>query len=173
MITSIRFALTGFTLPGFALTLACVGLICLPAVAAEPEATAEKNDIPEGHSYHGDTFNEGPRQAAVLMEGMGNVVFPASTSNAQAQRFINQGVAQLHGFWYYEAERSFRQAATLDPDCAISYWGMALANVNNRKRAQGFIKQAVKRRDNASPREQMFIDAWSQALDRSGKTEVS
>ncbi len=98
------------------------------------------------------------------MEGMGNVVFPASTSNAQAQRFINQGVAQLHGFWYYEAERSFRQAATLDPDCAISYWGMALANVNNRKRAQGFIKQAVKRRDNASPREQMFIDAWSQAL---------
>ncbi len=32
----------------------------------------------------------------------------------------------------------------------MNYWGMALANVNNRKRAEGFIEQAVKRRDSAT-----------------------
>ena len=133
-----------------------------PAVAtaaATDGAQKEKAELQAGHSMHGETFNEGPRQAAYLMEGMSNIEFDVSTSNGDAKKFFRQGVAQLHGFWYYEAERSFRQAATLDPNCAMCYWGMALANVNNRKRAEGFIDQAVKRRDSASPREQMYIDA--------------
>ncbi|HAL70993.1 MAG TPA: hypothetical protein DCP71_04385, partial [Verrucomicrobiales bacterium] len=67
-----------------------------------------------GHSLHGEAFNEGPRQAAVLMPGTGKVDFKISTKNAEAQKFFNQGVGQLHGFWYYEAERSFRQVALLD-----------------------------------------------------------
>ena len=112
-----------------------------------------------GHSAHGETFNEGPRQAAVLIDGCGKVSFPATTRSTEAQQFINQGVGQLHGFWYYEAERSFRQAATLDPACAIAYWGCAMANVNNEKRAAGFIAEAMKRKDKASKREQAWITA--------------
>ena len=112
-----------------------------------------------GHSAHGETFNEGPRQAAVLIEGCGKVSFPATTKSTMAQQFVNQGVGQLHGFWYYEAERSFRQALTLDPDCAIAYWGCAMANVNNEKRAAGFIAEATKRKDKASKREQAWIAA--------------
>ena len=81
-----------------------------------------------------------------------------------AQKFINQGVGQLHGFWYFEAERSFRQAAAMDPDCATAYWGMAMANYNNAKRGKGFIKEAMDRRDKASDREKMYIEALSKYL---------
>jgi len=127
----------------------------------QSEVTAKDNeaDVRAGHSTHGETFNEGPRQAAYLMEGMGNVKFEVSTSQPETQKFFTQGVAQLHGFWYFEAERSFRQAAKFDPNCAMCYWGMSLANVNNRKRAEGFINEAVKHKANASPREQMYIEA--------------
>lgn len=112
-----------------------------------------------GHSWHGEAFNEGPRQQAVLMEGCGKVSFPVSVKQAEAQAFFNQGVGQLHGFWYYEAERSFRQVAMLEPDCAMAYWGCAMANVNHENRAAGFMKEAIKRRANADQREQGWLDA--------------
>ncbi|MEO8268617.1 MAG: redoxin domain-containing protein [Aureliella sp.] len=119
-----------------------------------------RDDIAAGHSFHGEAFNEGPRQAAYLMPGLGRVDFPVSTTSQLAQRFINQGVAQLHGFWYYEAERSFRQAAVLDPDCAMCYWGMAQANVENRSRARDFIAQAASRSEAATHREQLYIASF-------------
>ena len=129
---------------------------------ANAEATSES--IPAGHSYHGEAFNEGPRQAAVLMEGMGKVDFPSSAKKEQTRNFINQGIAALHGFWYLEAERSFRQAAQLEPDLAICYWGMAEANTNNLDRARKFIKQAMERKEQASQREKMLIEATDEFL---------
>lgn len=123
-------------------------------------AVEAKTVAGQGHSYHGEVFNDGPRQAAYLMDGLPKINFPATTSDPLAQQFINQGVAQLHGFWYYEAERSFRQAAKLDPACAIAYWGMAMANVENLKRARAFIAQAVQRKASISRREQMYIEAY-------------
>ncbi len=142
---------------------------------AEPSdpAQATTEEILEGHSSHGEVFNEGPRQAAYLMPGLGRVDFPVSTTQPLAQRFFEQGVAQLHGFWYYEAERSFRQAAVHDPDCAMCYWGMAQANVENRQRARDFIAQAIKRREAATHREQLYIDAFQRFLrdeDEHGKS---
>lgn len=110
-----------------------------------------------GHSLHGETFNEGPRQAAVLTPGMGKVSFPISTKNAEAQKFFDQGVGQLHGFWYYEAERSFRQVAALDPECAMAYWGMAMANVNNEARANAFTEKARSLKEKATASEKLWI----------------
>src|SRR5262245_53773587 len=86
-----------------------------------------------GHSHLGESFNEGPRQGARLLPGQGNVHFSVTSQNAEVQKFVEQGIGQLHGFWYWEAERSLRQAAALDPNCGIAYWGMAMANVNNRE----------------------------------------
>lgn len=110
-----------------------------------------------GHSAHGEAFNEGPRQAAVLIPGTGKVSFPITTTHKDAQAFFNQGVGQLHGFWYYEAERSFRQVAVLDKDCAMAYWGMAMANVNNDKRAREFVKKAVALKAKAGAEEKLWI----------------
>lgn len=115
-------------------------------------AATPANERAAGHSYHGEAFNEGPRQAAYLMGGTGNVSFPVTTKVPDAQKFVDQGIGQLHGFWYFEAERSFRQAAALDPDCAIAYWGMALANINNETRGRKFLTEAISRKDKASPR---------------------
>ena len=117
------------------------------------------NEVLAGHSYHGEFLNEGPRQAAYLMGGTGHVNFPVTTENELAGKFIEQGVGQLYGFWYLEAERSFRQAAALDPDCAMAYWGMAMATIGNEKRSKGFIAEAVKRKDKVSERERMYIEA--------------
>ena len=128
------------------------------AIAGESAGDGEKKVL-EGHSYHGEAFNEGPRSSANLMKGMGRVRFPVTTSAQEAQLFFTQGVAQLHGFWHFEAERSFRQAAMLDPDCAMAYWGMAVANRGNTERAKGFIAEAKKRQAKAGKREQLWIDS--------------
>ncbi|MEC9330820.1 MAG: peroxiredoxin family protein [Verrucomicrobiota bacterium] len=126
---------------------------------AAKQAESEEKSLPEGHSFHGEAFNEGPRQKAYLMKGMGRVRFPITTNKQEAQLFFTQGVSQLHGFWHFEAERSFRQAAMLDPNCAMAYWGMAVANRNNVERAKKFINSAKEHRKNASKREKLWIDS--------------
>ncbi len=127
-----------------------LSVLALPAQAADP--------LP-GHSVHGEAFNEGPRQEAHLMGGTGTLSFPVTTKSKAAQQFFTQGVGQLHGFWYYEAERSFRQAAKFDPDCAMAYWGMAMANVNNAQRAKGFLAKATALKDKTDYREKLWIGA--------------
>ncbi len=129
-------------------------LFSFPVFSAEKET----DEIKAGHSSHGEVFNEGPRQAAVLIPGTGDVKMEVTTISGEAQKFFNQGLGQLHGFWDFEAERSFRQVAAIDPDCAMAYWGMAMANFKNDTRGKGFIEKASALRDKASPHEQMWID---------------
>jgi peroxiredoxin len=143
------------------LAVVCLGL----ALTARAD-----HDTPAGHSLHGEAYNEGPRQQAHFMPGMGGVHFPITTRNALAQKFFDQGIGQLHGFFYFEAERSFRQVVALDPFCATAYWGMAMANVNNAKRAKEFIQTAEKYQAGVSPREQQWIAALA-AFHRDDKRE--
>jgi peroxiredoxin len=130
-----------------------------PSEAAKPADTRTPAGPLPGQSHHGEVFNEGPRQRAYLMAGMPKINFPVTTKVPEAQAFINQGVGQIHGFWYYEAERSFRQAALLDKDCGIAYWGMALANIENAERGKKFMAECVKHKAGLSERETMYIDA--------------
>ena len=95
------------------------------------------------------------------MGGTGNVQFPVTSKNPLVQKFIEQGIGQLHGFWYVEAERSFRQAAALDPDCGIAYWGMAVANRSHEPRARKLALEAARHKAGLTGREQMYIDALS------------
>ncbi len=132
--------------------------------AAGEQGADKQADVLAGHSYHGEVFNEGPRQSAYLMAGTGRVHLPITTENERVQKFFDQGVGQLHGFWYFEAERSFRQAAAIEPGCAMAYWGMAMANHENEKRARGFIDEAIERREGISRREQLWIDGYAAYL---------
>lgn len=134
----------------------CLGLCSTSLAFAEEPAPPARAP---GHSVHGEAFNEGPRQKARLIGGTGKVFLEITTKSPEAKAFFDQGLGQLHGFWYFEAERSFRQAAMLDPDCAMAYWGMTLANVNNEERARKFAGEASKRKDKVSPREQRYIAA--------------
>lgn len=125
---------------GYAMLIAAAGLVfsaSLQAGAQEPvKPTASATEAnpavpPPGHSLHGEAFNDGPRRAAHIIPGMGKVHFPVTTTKPDAQKFVDQGVAQLHSFYYFESERSFREAARIDPRCAMAYWGMAMSNINN------------------------------------------
>lgn len=142
---------------------------CDEPIKPTPSASEANPAIPApGHSVHGEAFNDGPRKSARILPGMGKVHFPATTPKPQAQAFIDQGVGQLHSFYYYEAERSFRQAAKIDPDCATAFWGMAMANSFNLKRARGFVAEARKRAGKASRREVLYLDALEAAVKESG-----
>ena len=151
-----------------------------PAIAQEPTrptapASSTNPAVPAaGHSIHGEAFNDGPRRKATLVPGMGKVDFPVTTASPEARTFITQGVAQLHSFYYLEAERSFRQAALIDPACPMAYWGMAMANVNNARRAKGFLKEAKAKAALAriTRREQLYLDALD-ALYKEGGDDKS
>tara|TARA_B100000963_G_scaffold358759_1_gene384203 strand:+ start:287 stop:2692 length:2406 start_codon:yes stop_codon:yes gene_type:complete len=148
-------------------------LVALLATALFAEQQDDDATVPAGHSAHGEAFDEGPRQRAYLMKGMPKVNFPVTTKKPKCQAFFNQGLGQLHGFWNLEAERSFRQAAVIDPACAMAYWGMARANLGNEKRAKGFIAEAVMRKGSASPREVKHVDALAKYVNtpKEKKTE--
>lgn len=137
----------------------CTFVVVAVSVSSLRAEEPAKSEPAPGHSAHGETFNEGPRQQARLMGGTGRVSLKISSTVENVQAFFDQGLGQVHGFWYFEAERSFRQAAALDPNCAMAYWGMALANINNEGRAKSFIAEALKRKDKASSRERKYIEA--------------
>jgi tetratricopeptide (TPR) repeat protein len=95
---------------------------------------------------------------AQLMEGYGKAQLAITTKSVEAQKFFNQGLALLHSFWYYEADRSFERAAQLDPECAMTQWGIAMAAVNDKRRDEA-IKRAKELSAKASEREQLYINA--------------
>ncbi len=154
--------------------LLLLGFLAVPIAGPAqdaPEAGGGGDDggVPAGHSYHGEAFNEGPRQKAYLMGTTGRVHFPVTVGDPLAQKFFDQGVGQLHGFWYFEAERSFRQVAAIDPECAMAYWGMAMANWENEERARGLIAEAVERKESATRRERLWIESLERYLDDKGE----
>ncbi|MBI2685474.1 MAG: hypothetical protein HYX27_04095 [Acidobacteria bacterium] len=76
---------------------------------------------------HCAVVSEGaPPLPAKLLEGQGKIDFPITSSSTEAKRFFEQGVAQMHSFWAREAERSFLQAAQLDPSAPMPWWGVAM-----------------------------------------------
>lgn len=68
-----------------------------------------------------------PPLPAKLLPGMGETDMAVTTRSDEARKFFNQGVSQVHSFWFLEAERSFLQAATLDPDMAMAWWGISIS----------------------------------------------
>jgi peroxiredoxin len=142
------------------LSLSFAILVCATSLADDGphDPNAKPDALVPGHSQHAEVFNEGPRQAAYLMPGMPKTKFPVTTSNPQAQQFVEQGVGQLHGFWFFEAERSFRQAAALDKNCGMAYWGMAMANIDNADRARKLMAECQKHKTGLTERETMYID---------------
>ncbi len=69
-----------------------------------------------------------PSLPAKLLTGQGDIHFAITTSNPEAQKFFDQGLSQMHSFWAVEAERSFLQAAQLDPDAPMPWWGVAMVS---------------------------------------------
>lgn len=141
-----------------------IRLILLPLLMTCLSAQdADNTIIPEGHSHNGHAFNEGPRQAGPLMKSCGNVQLPITSVWNKGQAYFNQGLRQLHGFWYYEAERSFRAILANDDKCLMAYWGLSQANYENEKRAKAFIDKAAELLKNEDLKIQPHEKAYVQA----------
>src|SRR5262249_14909056 len=66
--------------------------------------------------------------------GLSSFTRKITTSSPDAQSYFTQGLCFLYAFNHDEAIRSFEQAAKIDPNCSMAYWGIAIANgphINN------------------------------------------
>ena len=113
------------------------------------------------------TASAAERQPAPL----GPVTYKITTASAPAQTYFDQGLRLAYAFNHGEAQRAFRKAQKLDPECAMCFWGEALVlgpNINlpmpDDAVAPAFAaaQKARTLAGNASPREQALIAALAQ-----------
>ena len=62
-----------------------------------------------------------------FFEGLGSYTRTITTTSPETQKYFNQGLNFVFGFNHGAAIRAFQAAETIDPDCAMAHWGVALA----------------------------------------------
>ena len=123
------------------------------------DASIDRNDLIE-------------KAGAPLLNGLGSHSFTISSKVEGVQDYFNQGLIMAYAFNHAESIRSFKAAQKLDPNCAICFWGEALAlgpNINvtsdgkaimsPQERLDAFERtnKAMSLIEFASPKEKDFI----------------
>ena len=72
------------------------------------------------------TATNGGAPHAVLIDGLGTYSRRISTKSEMAQKFFNQGLRLVYGYYSPEAAASFREAIRYDNNNPMPYWGLAL-----------------------------------------------
>ncbi len=106
---------------------------------------------------------------------LGNHSRTISTSSPEAQIWFDRGLIWTYGFNHEEAVKCFQKALEHDPECPMTYWGIAYAGgPNYNKQWYKFIEadlietlarcyaatqKAVELLDRATPAEQALIKA--------------
>jgi tetratricopeptide (TPR) repeat protein len=103
-----------------------------------------------------------------MWAGLGSITYKITTANERAQAYFDQGLRLAYAFNHGEAERAFRMAQKLDPDCAMCFWGEAFVlgpNINLPMQEDAIApafaaaQKAKVLAAKASPREQALIAA--------------
>lgn len=150
----------------------CVTLIAFRQItfAQSPAVPAAPNHV----HYKQSAEQDKPSPTGALaprLQNLGKHQFPVTTKSKEAQLFINQGLNLAYAFNHAEAGRAFREAARLDPDSAMAYWGEALVlgpninapmDPNNEAKALEVIQKALALKSKVSAREQAYIDALAE-----------
>ena len=127
------------------------------------------------HDHHGaaaaaPATMPAPKLPAPLFDDLGNLHHKITTGSDLAQKYFDQGLRLAYSFNHKEAHRSFEAAATIDPNCAMAYWGKAYVlgpNINKPMddadvpKAYEAIQKAVSLKDKVSEKERAFIDAMA------------
>jgi tetratricopeptide (TPR) repeat protein len=161
------------------------GAVPLSALATEWRSGAVSQRNRHGHIGHQAVHNHHAMQEvsggaassaspgadiSPLLGNLGSHHHPITTSSELAQRYFDEGMILTFGFNHGEAIRSFRDAITLDPSCAMCHWGVALAlgpNINAAMEpavvpdALAALEKAIELAPAASPAEQVYIKALS------------
>jgi len=115
------------------------------------------------HQHNAKTADSVP-----LFDNLGTHHHKISTKVPLAQRYFDQGLRLVYAFNHEEAVRAFKEAARLDPNCAMAYWGVGLAlgpNYNlpldpeRNRAAYAATQKAVKFAPKASAAERAYIAA--------------
>jgi tetratricopeptide (TPR) repeat protein len=131
----------------------CSAALCGVGLAQQQQQAKDNTQI-----CHIPSATKASTKPAELVAGYGKVHLAITTKSPEAQKFFDQGLALLHSFWGYEADRSFERAAQLDPDCAMAQWGIAMAAVNETRR-DAAIKRAKELAAQVSEKEKLYIAA--------------
>jgi hypothetical protein len=119
---------------------------------------------------------DGSAQQAPPAGHLGKVDFATSCA-AEVQPVLEKGLALMHSFQYTESEKTFAEAATRAPKCAMAHWGKAMATYHQiwdfpddkiLKNGRKEIEKAQKLRP-ALPREQDFINAAASFFQKKSK----
>jgi len=132
-------------------------LIAVLALAAIGACTAHHGRAPDK-----------TETAVVLFENLGTHHHPVTTTSPQAQRYFDQGLRLIWAFNHDEATRAFQEAAQVDSDCAMAWWGIALAagpnyndsgNRERDRRAHDALEKALASKSAVTDAERAYIDA--------------
>jgi tetratricopeptide (TPR) repeat protein len=66
-----------------------------------------------------------PAPKVIAEFGKGHIA--VSSSSDKAAEHVVQGISRLNTSWDFEAYRHFCEAAKLDPDCLMAYWGITIS----------------------------------------------
>jgi hypothetical protein len=98
--------------------LAAGAIIVMAALAALMPAVSSRGDSTRPSPPAVAAKPAAPKMP--LYAGLGPVHHPVTTSSPLAQKYFDQGLAFTYGFNHDEAERSFEQAAQIDPNMAMA-----------------------------------------------------
>jgi tetratricopeptide (TPR) repeat protein len=129
----------------------------------------------------GQHFLPAEVKPVALLEGLGKHQHPVATTNAEAQRFFDQGLTLLYAFNHDEAARSFRRATELDGKLAMAWWGVALAqgpnynlpevDANQVKAAYEALQSALRLANDAPEHERDYIKALAERYSADPKAD--
>ena len=112
----------------------------------------------------------GKAAGAPLFDDLGDYHYAVTTRSPLAQRYFDQGLTLTYAFNHPEAIRSFEEAARLDPNCALAWWGVALnygPNINKPMdkgdvpKALEALRKAREAARSASDKERGLVEALS------------
>jgi hypothetical protein len=135
--------------------------------ACRPSTPADQNaaEAPEAAAAVSEP-ESAPRTR--LLDDLGDLHHPITTGSELAQRYFDQGLVLTFGFNHEAAIDAFREATRLDPQCAMCFWGIALAygpNINApmgpeaAQEAWAALREARRLAPGASDAERAYIEA--------------
>jgi len=157
--------------------VACIAMALAGALHAASGAAHTSN--PDVRPAEKSPQHAAPAVAARLLEGMGDYRFTITTTAPVARRFFDQGLVLAWGFNFAEAARSFLEAARLDPECAMCWWGAAYAqgpSINHDMDAASaavasrYARSASRLAGQASAKERALIQALEKRHASGGRT---
>jgi len=156
-------------------------LACFASLLIQQDILAQDKKTASGHVHYKEPAQQSVSPTGAIaprLQKLGSHTFTVSTRNRQAQLFMNQGLNLSYAFNHAEAGRAYREAARLDRNLAMAFWGEALAlgpninapmDPNNEPIALDVIKKAIALKSKATSRERALIDALAQRY--SGRAE--